>query len=220
MGSAALTFLSTRVLGVRLQRPAWALALRVEPHLGNISDVTGVVCTEMGTTGVAWSLTGGAWGPASTRSVMGVINTTVAVVPIAPAAVASPATTAFSALDGSGAVPPLGRGITAPANARSAAAAAAGAAAPSWREAGGANAVTITAALPLSDPATAPPAGVTDLQYFTLDFGNGVVMNAATAVTQGNATLDADRRYLRITRSLPAVVGSALQWQFALRPGA
>ena len=156
---------------MRLLRPAWSLSLRVEPHLGNITAASGVVCSEIGPTFISWRLTPGSWLAGSPRTVAVEINGTLGAIPTQPQ-------------------------TTTPHGPDAGAAAAA------------AN-LTLTVALPLSDVETPPP-DAPQLVNFNLQIGD-VVTNALTAVEQGLATLDEDRRYLRIV----AAYSAQLQADFA-----
>ena len=55
-GATPAWFLSTRVLGVRRDAPAWQGALVIEPHLGDLDAASGAVVTEFGVVNVSWGL--------------------------------------------------------------------------------------------------------------------------------------------------------------------
>lgn len=59
-GAVPAFFLSSYVLGVRLDGPAARRALLVEPRLGDLTDAAGTVVTELGVVRVAWARVGGA----------------------------------------------------------------------------------------------------------------------------------------------------------------
>ena len=54
-------FLSAYVLGVRRAAPVAEHQLRIEPHLGDLTNATGVIITEFGPVPVAWQHPGGSW---------------------------------------------------------------------------------------------------------------------------------------------------------------
>ena len=54
-GSCAGYFLSSYVLGVRLDGPVWDRRLQIEPHLGDLKEATGTVITEFGPVPVTWN---------------------------------------------------------------------------------------------------------------------------------------------------------------------
>lgn len=56
-GSFPGYFLSSYVLGVRLDGPAWERRLLVEPRLGDLTSAEGTVVTEFGPVSVAWKVT-------------------------------------------------------------------------------------------------------------------------------------------------------------------
>jgi len=51
--------LSTYVLGVRRDEPVWKKQIVIEPHLGDLARVEGVVVTEFGPASVSWEKSGG-----------------------------------------------------------------------------------------------------------------------------------------------------------------
>ena len=53
-GSVPAFFLSTYVLGVRMDGPIWKKQIVVEPHLGDLTFARGVVVTELGPVAVSW----------------------------------------------------------------------------------------------------------------------------------------------------------------------
>ena len=55
-------FLSSYVLGVRLDRPVQNKTLLIEPRLGNLTEVAGTVVTEFGPVPVSWKQTSDHWG--------------------------------------------------------------------------------------------------------------------------------------------------------------
>ncbi|MCX6377515.1 MAG: hypothetical protein NTU88_16020, partial [Armatimonadetes bacterium] len=58
-GAAPAYFLSSYVLGVRLNGPVWRKSILIEPRLGDLKYAGGVVCTELGPVKVSWKMTGG-----------------------------------------------------------------------------------------------------------------------------------------------------------------
>ena len=58
-GAVTAYFLSSYVLGVRLNGPVWQKSLLIEPRLGDLQYAEGVVCTEFGPVKVSWKMTGG-----------------------------------------------------------------------------------------------------------------------------------------------------------------
>ena len=61
-GAVPAYFLSSYILGVRLEGPIWHKRLLLEPRLGDLESAEGVVCTEFGPVEVSWKQTGGALG--------------------------------------------------------------------------------------------------------------------------------------------------------------
>ena len=61
-GAVPAYFLSSRVLGVRPDGPAWRKSILIEPHLGDLGYAEGVVCTEFGLVKVSWKMAGAALG--------------------------------------------------------------------------------------------------------------------------------------------------------------
>jgi alpha-L-rhamnosidase len=57
-GAVPAYFLSSHVLGVRLNGPVWDKRLLIEPRLGDLTDAEGVVVTEFGTVSVLWQRVG------------------------------------------------------------------------------------------------------------------------------------------------------------------
>ena len=53
-GAVPAYFLSSHVLGVRLNGPVWDKRLLIEPRLGDLTDAEGVVVTEFGPVSVSW----------------------------------------------------------------------------------------------------------------------------------------------------------------------
>jgi hypothetical protein len=58
-GAVPAYFLSSYVLGVRLDGPVWRKSLLIEPRLGDLKFAEGVVCTEHGPVKVSWKIIGG-----------------------------------------------------------------------------------------------------------------------------------------------------------------
>jgi hypothetical protein len=54
-------FLSSYVLGVRLDGPVQKKSLLIEPRLGNLTEASGTVVTEFGPVSVAWKQDGDHW---------------------------------------------------------------------------------------------------------------------------------------------------------------
>jgi hypothetical protein len=54
-------FLSSYVLGVRLDGPVQKKSLLIEPRLGNLTEASGTVVTEFGPVSVAWKQDGAHW---------------------------------------------------------------------------------------------------------------------------------------------------------------
>ena len=55
-GAVPAYFLSSYVLGVRLNGPVWKKQLRIEPRLGNLAYAEGLVVTEFGPVPVSWKV--------------------------------------------------------------------------------------------------------------------------------------------------------------------
>jgi alpha-L-rhamnosidase len=55
-GSVPAWFLSSRVLGVRMDGPVWEKKLLIEPRLGDLTHAEGVVVTEHGAVPVSWKI--------------------------------------------------------------------------------------------------------------------------------------------------------------------
>jgi hypothetical protein len=53
-GAVPAYFLSSYILGVRLDGPVWEKKLLIEPRLGDLTFASGVVVTEYGTVPVSW----------------------------------------------------------------------------------------------------------------------------------------------------------------------
>ena len=81
-------------------------------------------------------------------------------------------------------------------------------------------AVVVAVALPLSDPATPPPAGAGALARFCLslmvDGGAPSVLNVTQAIASGSLALDTDRRYLRF--EWPVAVAAGQEREVSLPP--
>ncbi len=60
-GASAAYFLSAYVLGVRMDGPASAGKIIIEPRLGNLTSAQGNVVTELGVVPIAWSVSGGSF---------------------------------------------------------------------------------------------------------------------------------------------------------------
>jgi hypothetical protein len=53
-GAVPAYFLSSYILGVRLDGPVWEKKLLIEPRLGDLTDAEGVVMTEYGPVSISW----------------------------------------------------------------------------------------------------------------------------------------------------------------------
>ena len=61
-GAVPAYFLSSYVLGVRLDGPVWRKSILIEPRLGDLQSAEGVVSTEFGPVKVEWKMTDGSLG--------------------------------------------------------------------------------------------------------------------------------------------------------------